>query len=275
MDFPTDRIYKFSSFNNNSISALASSSAWFSKLKTLNDPFEGFVTYIEPQNEDEKITQLIKLGAESLKADTNPQKAMEVAKQRYLADGDSFIKKMTEFAEELRARREAFFDTLCVFSTSIDIPEYLKPNYANMLMWSHYGHGFAGFCLQFSANKFYSSLKVENPEIVWGTVDYVAEALKLSVLDYLNQDNIEYCQPILTKHEQWSYEGELRFISNIEGLHQYSSEALEVIYVGENMPSGQQKVIKAIAKNYFPKAKVLKVSIHPSGYNVITEEMKI
>ncbi len=33
MDFPTDRIYKFTSFNENSISALADSSVWFSKVR--------------------------------------------------------------------------------------------------------------------------------------------------------------------------------------------------------------------------------------------------
>ncbi|QSX30633.1 DUF2971 domain-containing protein [Shewanella cyperi] len=273
MDFPTDRIYKFSPFNENSISALANSAVWFSKLTKLNDPFEGFVTYDEPKDEDEKVTKLIKLGAEFLREKTSPKKAIEIATQRYLADGDLFINKVNESVCELKAQREAFFDSLCVFSTSVDIPDYQYPNYANMLMWSHYGNGFSGFCLQFSASKFYRSLKVENPKVAWSTVEYVSEPKSFSILDYLNQDSIEYCRPILTKHEQWSYEGELRFISNIEGLHHYSNEALEVIYIGEKMPIGQQQVIIAIANNYYPNAKVLKVSIHPSGYNVITEKI--
>ncbi|WP_443088561.1 DUF2971 domain-containing protein [Vibrio cholerae] len=142
-------------------------------------------------------------------------------------------------------------------------------------MWSHYGNGFSGFCLQFSASKFYRSLKESNPKVAWSTVDYVSSPSKFEFVDYLNPDNIEYCRPILTKHEQWAYEGELRFLSRNEGLHRYSTDALEAIFIGEKMPIGQQKVILAIAKVHFPNTKVLKVCIHPSGYNVLTEEIKI
>ncbi|TQQ69973.1 DUF2971 domain-containing protein [Vibrio cholerae] len=275
VDFPTDRIYKFASFSENSISALADSSVWFSKVKNLNDPFEGFVIASEPKDDDEKITKLIKFGAESLKGQTTPEQAIEVATQRYLSDGESFIAKMTDAINELKVQRDAFFDSLCVFSTSVDMPEYPYPNYANMLMWSHYGNGFSGFCLQFSASKFYRSIKESNPKVAWSTVDYVSSPSKFEFVDYLNPDNIEYCRPILTKHEQWAYEGELRFLSRNEGLHRYSTDSLEAIFIGEKMPIGQQKVILAIAKVHFPNVKVLKVCIHPSGYNVVTEEIKI
>ncbi|MGS0693046.1 DUF2971 domain-containing protein [Shewanella sp. 0m-4] len=275
MEFPTDRIYKFSSFSDNSISALAEGAVWFSKVKNLNDPFEGFVSYIEPKDEDEKVTQLIKFGAEFLKGKVAPQEALEIATQRYLVDSEVFIEKMNNSMIELKKQREAFFNSLCVFSTTVDIPEYPYPNYANMLMWSHYGNGFSGFCLQFSASEFYRSLKVLNPKIAWSTVDYVSEPKNFNILDYLSEDDIEYCRPILTKHEQWDYEGELRFISHNEGLHRYSIDALEAIYIGEKMPLGQQKVILAIASQYFPNVKVLKVCVHPSGYSVITEEIRI
>ncbi|EGQ9294269.1 DUF2971 domain-containing protein [Vibrio vulnificus] len=165
MDFPTDRIYKFTSFNENSISALADSSVWFSKVRNLNDPFEGFVISSEPKDDDEKITRLIKFGAEFLKGQTTPELATEIAMKRYLSDGEAFIAKMTDAINELKIQRDAFFDSLCIYSTSVDIPEYPYPNYANMLMWSHYGNGFSGFCLQFSASKFYRSLKENNPKV--------------------------------------------------------------------------------------------------------------
>lgn len=54
MAFPTDKIYKFHSFNNNSITSLSSSKVWFSNLEQLNDPFEGAIEYIYPKTEDEK-----------------------------------------------------------------------------------------------------------------------------------------------------------------------------------------------------------------------------
>lgn len=38
---PFPSVYKFSSLNINSLSALAERKAWFSKLADFNDPFEG------------------------------------------------------------------------------------------------------------------------------------------------------------------------------------------------------------------------------------------
>lgn len=273
MKFPTDRVYKFSSFNEYSISALADNSVWFSNVKKMNDPFEGFVTYNEPLNEDQKVSRAIKFEAERLNMSVSSEKALELAMQRYLEDKDLFIERVTHSIKTIINNRESFLDSCCVFSTSVDSPSYPYPHYANMLMWSHYGNGFSGFCLKFSAEKLYDSLKQEQSKLAWSPVDYVATPVEINILDCLCQDSIEYCRPIWTKHNQWHYEEELRFISQREGLHRYSPEALDAIYIGEKMPKGQQSVLLAIAKTYFPQSKVFKVRIHPSGYHVIADEI--
>jgi hypothetical protein len=277
VDFPTNRIYKFSSFNEYSISALADRSAWFSKTKNLNDPFEGFFSLIEPLDEDKKLTLYIKYAAKCLKIKLSESEALDAAMQLYMEDKDVFTTKVESSIEEMKMQRKSFINNLCVFSTSVDIPSYPTPNYANMLMWSHYGNGFSGFCLQFSASDFYESLKEKNSEsnIAWSTLDYVDKPITIDLFDYLVKDDVNYFKSIQVKHEQWSYEGELRFISKKEGLHQYSSNALESIYIGEKMPIGQQKVIFAIAKVVFPNTKVYIVKVHPSGYNVIAEAIKV
>ncbi|WP_413769915.1 hypothetical protein, partial [Vibrio vulnificus] len=78
---------------------------WFSKVRNLNDPFEGFVVSSEPKDDDEKITRLIKFGAESLKGQTTPELATEIATKRYLSDGEAFIAKMTDAINELKVQR--------------------------------------------------------------------------------------------------------------------------------------------------------------------------
>lgn len=273
MTFPTDRIYKFTSFSTNSVSALAEKSVWFSKTKNLNDPFENFTFFSEPKTEDEKITLYIKFAAECLKNNLDPEQALDFATKQYLTEKELFLERVEHSINELKEQRSSFLDSLCVFSTSVDIPQCPSPNYANMLMWSHYGQGFSGFCLRFSARKFYDSLQAISPQIGWSLVDYVSSPQSLDAIDYLSQEKFDYYQPVLTKHEQWNYEFELRFLSTNEGLHRYSPEALEVIYIGEKMPLGQQKVLLAIANGYFPHVKVLKVCVDSSGYNVVTAEL--
>lgn len=275
MKFPSDRLYKFSSFNENSISALASSSVWFSNVSALNDPFEGFVTYDESLSEEKKVARAIRFAAECIKENTSPEQALELAMQGYLNGKDEFIERVDDSINTLLNKRKSFIESLCVLSMSADIPNYPYPHYANMLMWAHYGSGFSGFCLQFSAQRLYESLKQSQSTLAWSTVDYVDSPKNINILDCLCQDSVKYCRPILTKHEQWSYEGELRFISRREGLHHYSPDALDAIYIGERMPEGKQRVLFAIVKAYFPKAKTFKVGIHQSGYKVVAEEVDI
>lgn len=270
MSFPTDRIYKFTSFNEYSIAALADHSAWFSKIKNLNDPFEGFAVYSEANDENERITRCVNFAARSLENKLSHQQALDLVIQRYIEDKEKFIARIESEINNIKLHRQSFLDSICIYSTSVDIPSYPYPNYANMLMWSHYGDGFTGFCLQFSANEFFMSLKNGNSNITWGALNYVSTA---PFIDVLNKDHNEYCKPILTKHEQWSYEGELRFISQKEGLHPYSPESLKSIYIGDKMPSEQRKTIMAIAKNCFPNVNVYIVKIHTNGYQVVAKKI--
>lgn len=275
MDFPTDRIYKFTAFSELSISALADQSAWFSSIKNLNDPFEGFSSYIEPKSESERITRCIKFAAKSLEEKLPANTAFDVATQKYLQEKNKFIKRIEDSIQDLIRQQKDFLESLCVYSTSVDIPSYPYPHVSNMLMWSHYGNGFSGFCMQFSAREFYNSLRYLNKDraIAWSTVNYASKAVEIDPLDYFDFENKEYGKSALTKHERWDYEGELRFLSKNGGLYRYSPESLQTLYIGSKMPQGQQKIMLAIVKAYFPSAKVKLVSIHPGGYQVFVEDI--
>ncbi|MEW7864555.1 DUF2971 domain-containing protein [Aeromonas diversa] len=144
-------------------------------------------------------------------------------------------------------------------------------------MWAHYGEGFSGFCLRFSAERLYKSLDSLNPDstINCCTMKYSDKAVELDITDCLDFSNVEFYKAIQQKHEQWIYEGELRFISNVNGLHKYEPEALEALYIGSKMPEGKRKVLIALVRYYYPHVKVYEVSIYKATYNVVAKEIKI
>ena len=65
VSFTTDRLYKFASFNENSISALVDYSVWFSDIESLNDAFEVAVDYELPENEEDKSREAVNLHVET------------------------------------------------------------------------------------------------------------------------------------------------------------------------------------------------------------------
>lgn len=84
MAFPTDKIYKFHSFNNNSITSLSSSKVWFSNLEQLNDPFEGAIEYIYPKTESEKISEYVKFFSKNISGKFGNDRAHEIAIEKYM-----------------------------------------------------------------------------------------------------------------------------------------------------------------------------------------------
>lgn len=277
MNFPTDRIYKFSSFNENSITALATNSVWFSSVGKLNDPFEAMVNFNEPKSNNEKIASYVKAAAKNLEGKFSKDKAFNLSLQRYQENPDDFIKYTDNLVKEAKEKLLDGINSLNVFSTSIDIPNYKSFHYANMLMWAHYGDGFSGFCLRFSAKKLYNSLKRlnESSKINVCLMRYSNQSVEIDEADCLGLNDLDLYKSIQQKHEQWIYEGELRFISNVNGLHKFSPEDLEDIYIGSKMEDGKKRVLLSIIKNYYPHASVYEVKIYKSSYSVIADKINI
>ena len=195
MAFPTDRLYKFASFNENSLSALAEQTVWFSDLDSLNDPFEVSVRYEIPKNKDDKIIQCIKAGAIDREKELNisPEEAFDYVEKIYKQDPVVFLNKFDEGIEFVKNEHTNLLNSLNIFSTSLDVHEDTFHS-ENMLMWSHYGVGFTGFCLQFSASEFLQSIIELNTESKIGfcKVEYVRETQVVNPIKYVPQPDESY-----------------------------------------------------------------------------------
>lgn len=276
MEFPTDRLYKFSSFNENSLSALADQTVWFSDLDSLNDPFEVSVRYEVPEDKNDKIAQCIKVAAiaRENKLNISSAKALAYVESLYEQDPVGFLNEFDKAIEFVKNEHTNLLNSLNIFSTSLDLDEKSFHS-ENMLMWSHYGIGFTGFCLQFSANEFLQSINKLNPEsnIGFCKVEYVTETQIVNPIKYVPHPDESYFDTIKFKHNQWEYEGELRFISGNKGLHQYSSDALEKVFIGFKMPPNKQKVLIAILRQYFPSTHIYRTEIDKTSYCIVANKI--
>lgn len=268
MDIPFPYVYKFSSLNVNSLSALAEGKAWFSKLIDFNDPFEGqfIVTPPDFKNERERFFAHV--------ADTIPKyplasPALNLVRARYNespGDFEKFVNSTVTSAS--RSFYESYLN-IGAYCLASDIPGVEASQVSNVMMWSHYADGMKGFCIKFNPNKLFESLKKYNEEnFFWAKVHYQNEMYKVDFYDLVDIERNVSGKAIHTKHTGWEYEYECRLLTNNPGLYKYSHDAIECIYIGSKMPASHQKLLWDICSVNFPDVDIFSVRTHVSGYAV-------
>ena len=267
-----ERLYKFHSVSVNSLSALATNTAWFSSQVSLNDPFEGISTIVAPSSHDEKVTKSVKFLATIFEKELqiSSSEAHQLALEKYIEGPSFFLEQI-----ETQARKESylalnFARDMGIYSTASDIPGDERTQAANMLLWSHYSNGLRGFCIQFDARKFYDSLKVENQDskFSWAKVEYVNKPHEIDMFSFVDDTNFDYFKQLQKKHEQWGYECECRIVSNKIGLQKYSPSAIEKIYVGEKISEAEEHLLLTVLERHYPQVEIFKVKVDDKSYGI-------
>lgn len=277
MDCEFKNLYKFQSVNKKSLSALENKNVWLSDLEHLNDPFEGVVDFSEPISQQDKITNYHKLAKNSLIniSKLSDDEAHEICLQRYIENPKEFVEfsenRVKEFKKELLIKRKQ----MGIYSTASDIPNDQQSQVSNMLLWSHYGDGFSGFCLQFNINKLKDSLVKLNPdyEFSWAKINYVNKPHEVDVFSGVGKSALEFFKGLQCKHEQWLYECEIRLLSTGKGLMKFSSDALERVYFGEKMTKDNQLILERLCKNIFPSTELFKASVSKTKYEIVIQKI--
>jgi hypothetical protein len=270
-------LYKFQSVNTNSVTALENNQIWLSDLESLNDPFEGVVHLKEPISSEDKISSYHKLAKNSLinRLSISDSEAHQLALKRYIDDPKGFIEfcdeRIKKFKEDLLFNKS----NLGIYSTASDIPNDSRTQIANMLLWSHYGDGFSGFCLKFNIQKLYESLVKLNPSynFGWTAVNYVLEPYEVDIYSNAGKSALDFFKGLQCKHEQWIYECEIRFLSTGKGLMNFSSDSLEGIYLGGKISSKNEEKLKCLLASNFPKTDLFKASLSKSKYEIVVEKI--
>jgi hypothetical protein len=260
-------LYKYWRVSERSLAALSEQRLYAQHFTRFNDPFEcgaHFVAgQIDREAEPERFAALIRAWGFDDPADAP------------LEDTEEYFEQFETYDLEMALPGVR----ICCFASEID----------NLLMWSHYGDGLRGFCLEFDegvVNEAISGL-VGFPFITDVKYSDVAPSVDGMVLGVLN-DQVAYAymcfheekndfwleeakrlegqiqelyrHGFATKPVAWSYEQERRLIvqtdrHDMEPLAiSYPPEAVKSIVVGELMATEDLARIEEIARGIYPAA---------------------
>jgi hypothetical protein len=223
-------LYKFYSFNTNSLSVLINNTVWFSKPAALNDPFDIDIDFAAHPMTASGFKHMIQVldGQAAIphkRADLLRQLEREIPEQKAL---DEMNQVMAAKFREDRKDRGVF----C-----------LSESWNNICMWSHYADKHRGFCVRFARNA--------NNRL--GDVEYTRPVLYSC--DYPSPDPYSvagrersYDQWFFTKAKCWGYEKEWRML-NDEGdkeLPVAEFTTITGIIFGLSMPKAHRETVRRI-----------------------------
>lgn len=268
MNIPFPFVYKFSSLNINSLSALSEGKAWFSKLSDFNDPFEGQFIVTPPDliNDRERFFEHIIKSVPSPLINENPSDVIRKRYNKSPKDFDSFVKSTV-----LKTYNDFYAGYLNTgaYCLASDIPNVDASNVSNIMMWSHYADGMKGFCIKFKPNKLLISLNELNDTIFyWSKIQYQDDKHTVDFYDLVDANKNATVKAIQTKHSAWEYEYECRIFTKTSGLYKYSHDSIDCIYIGSKMPVAHQKILLDICSVNLPSVSIYNVRTHISAYGV-------
>lgn len=223
---PPKRLYKYQTFSAHTLTSLKARTLWFGRPSDLNDPYDCAVPL--------RFAPVTVEGCERLiAADRDPRWHQLRSDPRNVdADGRP--------TEQLRATVEA--------AGRAQMAEFSFENYSlrgvscfsdapdNTLLWSHYGGGHRGICLE---------LDTESP---WlgrlHKVVYSDEIPEIDLVALLLGDRSRLLSGLLTKATCWSYEREWRAIHQAAGTsYCYGIDALTAVYLGAALSPQERDVV--------------------------------
>ncbi|WP_318486910.1 DUF2971 domain-containing protein [Photobacterium leiognathi] len=256
-------LYRYRSFNENTLRELIEGELWHSHVRNLNDPFE------HPFDFDWDEITLDKLPNINNHLKLVPEDDFifnyineENRKQMFSA----FKNWLNVQVKDLKKNSERTF--ICCFSESEDDP----------LMWSHYANGMTGLCFIYKKD-----ILEKNPKLKFRNAVYNDSIEKITYrnLSTINKSNINtatysfktgcYMSTVSAgselsnfnfayqKHTRWGYEKEIRsvlFPENDEEnaksgiIELVGHNAIAGIIIGEKMNKTNRKIVYSISKEH-------------------------
>ena len=253
---PPARLCKYQPYTARALTALKMRTIWFGCPANLNDPFDCAVPVQIGEISHDDCVRLIK---SEKTADWEPVRTHSGFVDEEGQPTDAFraqIQASGRTAIETSMAETYFNRGVTCFSEEAD----------STLLWSHYGGGHRGFCLEFDT----SSPWLEKLH----RVEYSDEVPVLNIVrEFLGESSL-IMQVLLRKATCWSYEKEWRAIHmEADTEYCYGVEALTGVYLGAAMSSAEKDVIAHIlhgspTKLYEVRRATdsLRLEIHPATY---------
>ncbi len=248
-----ERIYKFQTFDQYSLRNLKNAQVYFNRPVDFNDPFDCAIS-----KESVSHTKQDLLGL--LNSYIKNGKFPGLSEFKNTHDVPSNL--LEEIERGIGSAAEKFQEHYlynvgcCCFSERND----------HILMWSHYGNGHRGFCLEFDTsfipfreNLFKVTYSNEYPK--WKIASIASNAEK-----GFKEDDIRH---LLHKYETWKYEKEWRIFHNeAKKLFGYEVGALKAVYFGLSASFTDIEIVCLILLGQNPNIKFYKAARDGKPYRL-------
>jgi hypothetical protein len=225
-DTPPPRLYKYQPFSGQTLTALKVRTIWFGRASNLNDPFDCAVPIVFAPVTLDGCRRL-------LDEKTSNEWTQLKSQERYVtANGEptELLRQAVERQGQATFRDHAekgyLQQGVSCFSEEPD----------NTLLWSHYGGGHRGICLE---------LDTSSPVLHrLHKVHYTDEIPVVDVVDEMTGNGSATLPHLITKAACWSYEKEWRAIhKEAETEYGYGVETLTSVYIVAKLTYAENDVV--------------------------------
>ena len=221
---PPPSLYKYEAFSTQSLLNLKKQIIYFGSPLHFNDPYDCALT---PNITEPTDDEVLSVRDGYLKNTDIPPKARREFEITSLPDLRATL---------MKAARAGFQQVVSDFLSKRGVACFSEKN-DDLLMWSHYGGKYKGFCLEFdTASEPFQKI---NP------VRYVPSLPPLSIATILlDRDFHPVLELFCTKSDAWQYEREWRAIHGTAGTQfVYPTAALTGIYFGPDIDVQSLEVV--------------------------------
>jgi hypothetical protein len=291
----SESVFKFFPYNLHDLDALANNYLWFSSYQDFNDPFEDvfidnalnvdiegndITNIIQNQYSKNKAIQFFK----KIHSDQPSYKVEKVILDLFLEGKleQEYIKLMSKTLQYTQNKFREHTKEMRVCCFAQDRSDKLAIE--NKLMWSHYGNGLRGFCVEYDREKFIEGIyKNLNEKVAYTSIEYTElkkyniEELLLNSVDNENVsgDNIGIGNLVTMKSLEWKYENEFRLMVKNKSLVSIPSESIRSIIFGEKMDKfKKQTLLSVIRGNKRIECKVKQAIVNAKTFDMNINEME-
>lgn len=245
------KLYKYEAFTEQSLQNLKGQVIYFGSPKNFNDPYDCALTPIITPPTDAEV--------ESIRADYLDQTLSSEKIAVFRNTPTQALREMllrTSNGALAEARKNFANRGVSCFSEVND----------ELLMWSHYGGQYKGFCLEFDTSY--------PPFEKMRKVNYSTKMPRIDVATLHLKDDFEAVMNLFsTKSTSWSYEREWRVLHAEAGTsYHYPAACLTGIYFGPEISSEALEIICLVLQGQNPHVRFWKSRRSKTEFKVVFEE---
>lgn len=224
-----EKLYKYEAFSINALTNLKKQSVYFGAPTGFNDPYDCAITPKISEPKDSNL-EIIRAGYLS-KAGLPPNVREQFTQMTRKHLRDTLQK----------SARTVLNDSIDKFITTNGVTCFSETN-DDLLMWSHYGGRYKGFCLEFSTSSdlFLKAKKVQ----------YCQTPPTIDIASLVPDVRLDIVQELFcTKSLPWQYEWEWRCFHVQAGtLFGYPADSLTGVFFGPDIDQQSKEIVCLILK---------------------------